>query len=122
MGHYNFGHPVLTKERLSSGIDFLGKYRQANQSWSVPIRLQLTVSTCNFIKTSFVEGAHEQLEADDGVDDDDKEDEEGDVDEGDDGHEDGVHDNLKTGNTGDQSERSQHSESSQSLDIKTLNL
>ena len=27
MRHSNFGHLVLTKERPSSGIDFLGKYR-----------------------------------------------------------------------------------------------
>ncbi len=43
-----------------------------------------------------MEGAHEELEADDGVDDDDKEHEEGDVHQGDDGHQDGVHHNLKT--------------------------
>jgi len=43
-----------------------------------------------------VEGAHEELKADDGVDDDDKEDEEGDVHQGNDGHQDGVHHNLKT--------------------------
>ena len=54
------------------------------------------VFTCDVVKAGFVKGAHEELEADDGVDDDDKEDEEGDVDQGDDGHQDGVHDNLET--------------------------
>jgi len=52
--------------------------------------------TCVDIEAGVVEGAHEELQADDGVDDDDKEDEEGDVHEGDDGHQDGVHHNLQT--------------------------
>jgi hypothetical protein len=52
--------------------------------------------TCVDVKAGVVEGAHEELEADDGVDDDDKEHEEGDVHQGDDGHKDGVHHNLKT--------------------------
>ena len=80
------------------------------------------LATCNFIKAGLVERPHEELETNDGVDDDDEEDEEGDVDEGDDGHEDGVHDDLETRHTRDQSQGSQHSESSKSLHIKTLNL
>ena len=52
--------------------------------------------TCVDVKAGVVKGAHEELEADDGVDDDDKEDEEGDVHQGDDGHQDGVHHDLKT--------------------------
>ena len=26
VGHLNFGNPIFTKERPSSGVDFLGKY------------------------------------------------------------------------------------------------
>ena len=44
------------------------------------------VCTCDVVKAGFVKGAHEKLEADDGVDDDDEEDKEGDVDQGNDGH------------------------------------
>ena len=80
------------------------------------------VCTCDVVKAGFVKGAHEELEANDGVDDDDKEDKEGDVDQGDDGHQDGVHDDLETRDSGDQSQRSQDSESSQSFDIKALDL
>ena len=43
-----------------------------------------------------MKGAHEEFEADDGVDDDDEEDEQGDVHQGNDGHQDGVHHNLQT--------------------------
>ena len=43
-----------------------------------------------------MEGPHEQLEPDDGVDDDDEEDEQGDVHQGNDSHQDGVHHNLQT--------------------------
>ena len=52
--------------------------------------------TCDDVEASFVKGAHEQLEPDDGVDDDDEEDEEGDVHQGDDRHQDGIHHNLQT--------------------------
>ena len=78
--------------------------------------------TCDVVKAGFVECAHEELEANDGVDDDDKEDEEGDVDERNDGHQDGIHDDLETRNTGYESQRPQHSEGSQSFDIKALDL
>ena len=43
-----------------------------------------------------MKSAHEEFEADDGVDDDDEEDEQGDVHQGNDGHQDGVHHNLQT--------------------------
>ena len=55
-----------------------------------------TIGTCDNIEAGLVEGAHEQLESDDGVDDDDEEDEEGDVHQGDDRHQDGIHHNLQT--------------------------
>ena len=55
-----------------------------------------TICTCDNIEAGLVEGAHEQLESDDGVDDDDEEDEEGDVHQGDDRHQDGIHHNLQT--------------------------
>ena len=91
-----------------------------------------------------MEGSHEQLESNDGVDDDDEEDEEGDVHQGDDRHQDGIHHNLQacaktaklfarknvrktvlnilTWHARDQSERSQHSESSKGLHVEALNL
>ena len=78
--------------------------------------------TCDVIEASFVESSHEQLKTNDGVDDDDKENKEGDVNEGNDCHEDGVHDDLKTWNTRNQTKRSQNSEGSQSFDIKPLDL
>ena len=39
-----------------------------------------SVCTCDVVKAGFVKGAHEKLEANDGVNDDDEEDKEGDVD------------------------------------------
>ena len=41
-----------------------------------------------------MEGAHEELQSDDGVDDDDEEDQQGDVHERDDRHQDSVHNDL----------------------------
>ena len=55
-----------------------------------------TIGTCDNIEAGLVEGTHEQLESDDGVDDDDEEAEEGDVHQGDDRHQDGIHHNLQT--------------------------
>ena len=98
-----------------------------------------TIGTCDNIEAGLVEGAHEQLESDDGVDDDDEEDEEGDVHQGDDRHQDGIHHNLQTWkknqvwifdprdkfltwHAGDQSEGAQNPESSKGLHVKTLNL
>ena len=87
-----------------------------------------------------MKGAHEEFEADDGVDDDDEEDEQGDVHQGNDGHQDGVHHNLQTygrqelnnrwlktflfhtWDAWDQSERSKDPESSEGLHVKALNL
>ena len=89
-----------------------------------------------------MKGAHEEFEADDGVDDDDEEDEQGDVHQGNDGHQDGVHHNLQTcgrqelnnqlvknvlslfhtWDAWDQSERSEDPESSEGLHVKALNL
>ena len=43
-----------------------------------------------------MEGAHEELEPDDGVDDDNKNDKHGNVDQRDDGHQNGVHNDLQT--------------------------
>ena len=69
-----------------------------------------------------MEGSHEEFKPDDGVDDDNEEYQQGDVDEGNDGHEDGIHDDLKTGNSRDQSQRPQNTEGSQSFDVKAFYL
>ena len=61
-----------------------------------PRTVSYTYVTCVDIKAGVVEGAHEELQPNDGVDDDDEEDEQGDVHQGYDGHQDGVHHNLQT--------------------------
>ena len=50
--------------------------------------------TCIDVKAGFMEGAHEQLEADDGVDDDDKDDQQRDVHQRYNSHQNSVHHNL----------------------------
>ena len=52
--------------------------------------------TCDYVKAGIVEGSHEELESDDGVDDDDEEHKQGDVHQRYDGHQDGIHHNLQT--------------------------
>ena len=49
---------------------------------------------CAIDKAGLVHGAHEHLEANDGVDDDDEDDEEGNLDQGKESHHDGVEHNL----------------------------
>ena len=78
--------------------------------------------TCYFIEASFMESSHEEFKSDDGVDDDDEKNQEGDIDEGNDGHEDGVHDDLKTGNSRDQSQWSEDTKGSECFHVKSLNL
>ena len=69
-----------------------------------------------------MESTHEQFKTNDGIDDDDKENEQCNIDERNDGHEDGVHDNLETRNSRDQSQWSQDTEGSESFNIKAFYL
>ena len=69
-----------------------------------------------------MEGSHEELKSDDGVDDNDEQYQQGNVDERNYGHEDGIHDDLKTRNSRDQSQRPQNTEGSQSFDVKSFYL
>ena len=82
----------------------------------------LVLPTCYFVEAGFMESSHEELEPNDGVDDDDEENQQGNIDERNDGHEDGIHDDLKTRNSRDQSQRPQNTEGSQSFDIKAFYL
>ena len=82
----------------------------------------LVLPTCYFVEAGFMESSHEELEPNDGVDDDDEENQQGNIDERNDGHEDGIHDDLKTRNSRDQSQRPQNTEGSQSFDVKAFYL
>ena len=87
------------------------------------IRRKKTVfPTCYFIEAGFMESSHEEFKPNDGVDDDDEEHQQGDVDERNDGHEDSIHDDLKTRYSRDQSQRPQNTEGSQSFDVKAFYL